>query len=85
MLRRIQIPSGRPRSGTLNCRVEALIKELQRRDTIFTWRFADGVVYFGYHGDTRNPPPWIPIPYGIDDPLLVDYLEWMLAEVNRNR
>lgn len=61
----------------------ALVAELRRTDKVFVWELRDGVVSYGYHGDLRAPPPSLALPYKLDDPLLVECLEWYLNEARR--
>jgi hypothetical protein len=63
--------------------VAELVDTLRRTDTVFTWELRGGVVFFGYHRDLRETPPSIPLPYGFNDPLLLECLEWHLAQVRR--
>lgn len=68
---------------TTRARATEILEELCRTDNVFRWKERDGVVSFGYHGDVRDPPPWIALPYKFDDPLLVDCLEWHLNQAKK--
>lgn len=68
---------------TTRARATEILEELRRIDRLFVWVWTEDSVSFGYHGDLRDPPPTIALPYKFDDPLPINCLEWYLKQAKR--